>query len=70
MKEHESIALGELGLSPHEFERLTYGEYLSKLKGYQMRCFKLAQLIGLGFNDPRRLNELIMLLEALNRGEG
>ncbi len=49
---------------------MTFGEYSEKLKGHEIKLLRQAQLIGLGFNDPRKLNELIMLQEAINRGEG
>lgn len=61
--------MGVLGLSPDEFGCLTFKEYLSMRKGYQLKMLQWAGYIGMGFNDPKQLSQLIMLNEAIVRRE-
>jgi hypothetical protein len=70
MKERESEAYGILGLTPNEFGQLTFGEYRAKIKGYHQKQLNNAFYIALAFNDPKKLNEINMLTEALEtRGD-
>jgi hypothetical protein len=75
VKEHEQEALGELGLSPKEYGQLTYGEYVSKLKGYYIaetrRAWQIGQFVcvGSGFGDPKHYPSWQMILDSMG-GEG